>query len=419
MPQFAPHFLTRAANRLFFRTDRARGSRSTPHDLDTLSRRIILPSMPVTDEEMARAAYQDLGQKLARQEMWEELGQQIREADSRRAATQGGESGALLLAFGARGDVVAAAEDALHDGAVPAPAGINALEAVCAEHAGDYAIALIVALAHVDLAWAWRSTPPRGDIAEARCRARNHFDRAADILTPHCGFAENAPSLAAAHCALLPGTDDPREARIADHYEDLIDLDPASPRHMRALGAALLPAKQGSYRELELEARRTAARTGDIWGAGAYPWVYFDALALDAGALETLDTAFFVDGLRDILRRSPDQHTANLLAAFCAVTMREDAAGAAAQTAAQTAARTQLRACLAWILRDNLHELHPLIWTQALHRPGAAPLPSRRALISEGRQTALRAIAAQFADDISGGQSIAFSPAGMYLLPAL
>ncbi|PVA11319.1 hypothetical protein DC366_06160 [Pelagivirga sediminicola] len=384
-------------------------------DLETLSRRIILPSMPVTDEEMARASYQDCGLKLARQEMWEELGRRIREADSTRAATPGGESGALLLAFGARSDVVAAAEDALHDGAAPAPDGIDALEAVGAEFAGDYAIALVVALAHVDLAWAWRGAPPRGDAAAAVAQAARHLARAADILDPHCGFAENAPSLAAAQCALMVGAQDRQEASIADHFEDLIDLDPASPRHMRALGVALLPERQGSYRLLELEARRTAARTGDIWGAGAYPWVYLDALALDHGALAMVDTAFFIDGLRDILRRSPDQHTANLLAAFCAVTLRGDPA----EPEAARMARARLQGCLDWILRDHLHELHPLIWTQALRRPGASPLPSRRALISEGRQTALRAIAAQFADDIAGGDSIAFSPAGMYRLPSI
>ncbi|WP_113912233.1 hypothetical protein [Roseovarius dicentrarchi] len=383
------------------------------YDLETLSRRIILPSMPVTGEEKARAAYQDLGQKLARQEMWDELSREIRAADSHRAATAGGESAALLLAFGARGDVVAVAEDALHGGAAPCPDGIDALEAICAEHGGDYAIALVVALAHVDLGWAWRAAPPRNDVAAAQRRAQRHFSRAADILEPHCGFAENAPSLAAAQCALMPGLPDAGNIQIADHFEDLIDLDPACPRHMRALGAALLPACHGTHRALELEARRTAARTGDIWGAGGYTWVYFDAMALDAGALQAVDTAFFIDGLRDILRRRPDQHTANLLAAFCAVTLRDAAAPA------DNGNRAELRACLDWILRDHLHELHPLVWTQAAHRPGLAALPSRGALITEGRQTALRAIAAQFADDIAAGKSIAFSPTGMYLLPAL
>ncbi|MCZ4351123.1 hypothetical protein O4H61_01205 [Roseovarius aestuarii] len=396
---------------------RRRKARQAP-DLDTLSQRIILPSMPITDEEMARAAYQDRGQKMARQEMWAELSDLIMEADRTRAATPGGESGAMLLAFGARSDVVAVAEDSLHDGSIPAPDGIYALEAMGREHPDDYAIALIIALTHIDLGWAWRTIPDAekaAGVEGTEARFARHFARAETLLAPFCGVSENAPSLAAAQCALLAAAPEPRN-RVADFYEDLIDLDPASPRHMRALGQNLLPARYGCYQTLELEARRTAARTGDIWGAGAYTWVYFDALALDTQALDLLDTEFFIDGLHDILRRTPDQHSCNLLAAFCAVTMAPHPEA----PRSQATTRAALHDCLSWILRDHLHELHPLIWTQALHTPGqAAPLPSRRALITEGRQAALRAIAAQFADDISDGSSIAFSPAGMYRLPSL
>ncbi len=386
-------------------------------DLDRLSRNIILPSILVTDEEMARAAFQDRGLYLARQEMWDQLAQQIRQADHDRTATPGGESAAMLLAFGARSDVISMAEDALHDGVAPTPDGIDAFESVALEYPGAYPIQLIVALAHLDMFWAWHAIPGAKTLDSAPSEARHHAGRAHALLEGLCGFEEDAPSLVAAQCALSSApstTASQHESRIADHFEDLIDLDPASPRHMRALGAALLPARMGSYRELELEARRTAARTGDFWGAGAYTWVYFDALAQDAGALTLLDPAFFVDGLHDILRRCPDQHSANLLAAFCAVTMRADVEVAPAVRSA----RTTLHDSLTWILRDHLHELHPLIWTQALHRPGAAPLPSRKALISEGRRTALHAIAALFADDIGRGQSIAFSPSGMYMLPS-
>jgi len=384
--------------------------------LDTLSRHVILPSIPITDEEVARAAFQDRGLQMARQEQWEELSEQIRDADHDRVVTPSGESAAILLAFGARSDVVSVVEDMLHEGIIPLPSGIDALEAIAAEYPDEYPIQMIVALAHIDLAWAWRGIPSAAALERAAERSAAHAARAQALLSPLCGIEQDAPSLAAAHCALLaalPNPRDAREARVADRFEDLIDLDPNSPRNMRALGAALVPARLGSYAELELEARRTAARTGGSWGAGAYAWVYFDALALDAGALALLDPVFFIDGLRDILHRRPDQHTANLLAAFCAVTMREDAAA----PHANRAAREALHGCLVWILRDHLYELHPLIWTQALYHPGAPPLPSRRALISEGRRTALRAIAAQFADDIAGGNSIAFSPAGMYLLP--
>ncbi|RKF14965.1 hypothetical protein D6850_08875 [Roseovarius spongiae] len=388
------------------------------HDLDMLSRRIILPSMPITDEEMARAEFQDRGLRFARQEQWAELAEAIHDADAARTATPGGESAAMLLAFGARSDVVAMAEDALFDGVAPPQDGIDAFESILNDHPDDYALAMIVAMAHVDIGWAWRNAPAgAGSHApeDREARFRRHFDRAAGVLAPHSGLAENAPSLAAAECALLAALSQ-TDRRISDDFEDLIDLDPTGSRHMRALGQTLLPARLGDYHTLELEARRTAARTGDVWGAGAYAWVYLDALALDPGALGLIDTVFFGDGLRDIIARCPDQHTANLLAAFCAISMRprdDDPAPIARVRAA-------LHANLRWILSDHLHELHPLIWTQALHHPGQTPrLPSRRALISEGRRTALRAIASIFADDIADGGSIAFSPAGMYRLPTI
>lgn len=421
-PRSMMHLLLRLRGRGPRRGPRAGfGGLRIEAELDRLSRHIILPSVPVTDEETARAEFQDMGLKLARQEMWEELSHAIREADAARAGTPGGESAALLLAFGARSDVVAMAEDALHDGVAPDMHGIMALDAVAGEMAseapGEYVVPAVVALAHVDMAWAWRAVPGAKALAGSKGRFDHHAERANDLLAPHVILAEDIPILAAAQCALLRVQPGASVMRVAEQYQRLAALDPANPRHLRAFGAALLAAAPGEYRQIEVEARRMAARSREAWGAGAYAWVYLDALAIDPKGLALLDPAFFIDGLRDILRLRPDQHTANLLAAFCAVTMRENILE---RTAVRGhAVRRELAQCLSWILRDHLHELHPLIWTQALHRPGAGPLPPRRALISEGRRTALRAIAAFFADDIAEGQSIAFSPAGMYMLPSL
>ncbi len=46
------------------RSRRPGRTRADRPDLDALSRRIILPSMPITDEEMARAEFQDRTLKL-------------------------------------------------------------------------------------------------------------------------------------------------------------------------------------------------------------------------------------------------------------------------------------------------------------------------------------------------------------------
>lgn len=395
--------------------------RERPVCPDRLARQIILPSLPVTDEEIARATHQDSGQRLARQDLWEDLSQRIRYADDARLTTPGGESAAALLAFGARGDVVAAAEDALHDGALPDPAGLEALEAIQADLPDDYGCALVVALAHVDIACAWAAAHVHGHghghPLERDLRLRSHLARARHLLAPFDGVDLDAPSLAAAQCALAaraPGG----KTGMADAYERLIGLDPDCPRHMRALGLNLLPAHGGSYRQLELEARRTAAGTQDVWGAGGYAWVHLDALMRDRGALAHLDCDFFVDGLHDILARKDNQHVVNLLAAFCAIAMAP-AMGKARLPAPAETARARLHDCLGWLLERHLRELHPLIWAQILLTPGAAaPLPSRRALVDRGRQAALGAIAERFADDIADGACIVFSAAGMSRRPA-
>jgi len=387
-------------------------------ELDRMSKRIILPSLPVTDEELARAAFQDRGQKLARQEDWLTLAREIAQADAARTGTPGGETAAMLLAYGARGDVVAAAEDALHDGKPPVQDGLAALEEIATEAAetadgpNAYPCALIVALAHMDVGLAWQAAPRSRALGDTPDRARqshHHFTRASELLAPFCAKTLGAPSLAAAQCALLAGQM-VTERQVADKYEALVRLDQASPRHLRALGRALLPECGGSHAGLDLEARRMVALTRAHWGAGAYAWVYLDAMSLDPGCVARLDPVFFGDALRDVLSRCPDQHVANLLSACLAAALRDE-------TIAPDI-RKELTALLEWALANHLRELHPLVWTQALHRPDTGvALPSRGALLRLGRRAALGTIAQVFADKLADGSSIAFSPAGMYRLP--
>ena len=387
-------------------------------EIDHMAKRILLPSLPVSDEEMARAQFQDRGQKLARQENWPALSAAIRAADETRLATPGGEMAAMLLAYGARGDVVAAAQDALYDGVVPPGHGIAGLEEAAEEMPDDYPAALVTALAHMDIGLAWRDLPAsitQIDIPGRAARTHHHFARAAQLLSPFCGVSHDAPSLAAAQCALLAGQT-PSQRQVADDYEALIRLDPNSPKHLRTMGRALLPECGGALDRLELEARRAATLTEPIWGAGGYTWVHLDALAIDPDTLIRLDAEFFADGMRDILERRKNQHVANLLAAYCAAALK-GTASKPAQAAINPATTTALRDLFEWVLATHLQELHPLIWTEALHRPGqATALPSRRALVRAGRHAALGMIATVFADKLANGRSIAFSPAGMYQL---
>ena len=237
------------------------------------------------------------------------------------------------------------------------------------------------------------------------------MDRAVDLLTPYDGIELSSPIIAAAHCALLPARRD-ANLRVADQYEDLIDLDPTNPRHMRALGHHMLPRWFGSYSQLDLEARRTASRTADIWGMGGYTWTCFDAIALDENACAQVDVDFFIDGLQDIVAARPDQETVNLLAAYCAVAMRQGLGGS---TEADFN-RLQIVDCANWLIRDHMTEIHPLIWSHAADGfDNNARVGSVNRFMRRGRDFALRVIADQFKDEIDRGCKITFTADGPLL----
>ena len=326
---------------------------------------LTIPCPDPTAEERARDVHQMRGQKLARLEDWEKLIDEIAQADASRLKTPGGMPVAEILAFGARNDVVSAAEHALMNGRpahdAPLMAGIEALEHVLSEYPENPVLAAIVALAHVDLGWAWRGTAWKIEVPARNLEAFDaHFDRAASILADFDAAALESPLIAAAHCALSAGRKDSTR-QVARKFETWITLDPKNARGYRSFGAQMLPRWNGSHDQLELEARRTAGRTHDIWGAGGYTWVMFDAISGDVTACTRVDLEFFLDGLRDILRHSNDQHTVNLLLAYCANTM------GSTQTGNDEAdyVRGQIAEASEWIVREHLTELHPMLWAHA------------------------------------------------------
>jgi len=365
-----------------------------------------------SDDQACRSA-QTRGQFLARQDMWEELAREMADADQARLTTPGGMPVSELLAFGARADVILAVEHALREGVGeterPLVDGINGLEHVRQDMVDNPYINVLVAQAHVDIAWAWRGTgwdpvvPKRN-----RERFAAHFERATRIMEPFCFIEMSSPLIAATCCTLLAGKND-HGRRIADIYEDLIDLDPHNHRHMRALGNHMLPRWFGSYDELELEARRTASRTQDIWGAGGYTWVQFDAIAIDEKACARVDVPFFLDGLQDIVTANPSQEMVNLLAAYCAVAMRN---GLGLSEEADLA-RLRISEAANWLIRDRMSELHPMIWAHAadgFDNNARVTSPSRFA--ARGRADAMQVIADLYHEEISSGLRVTFTPNG-------
>ena len=370
-----------------------------------------LVDIPIREGEAGSKAAQqarDRGLFLARQDRWDDLAAEIRAADSARATAPGGVPLAELLAYGARCDVVEAVEQALERGAgAEYPAllsGIMSLEAMRQEHRTDPHVTLVVALAHIDIAWAWRGTGAEASLpALNRQRCAAHFDRAARLLEGVDASALDSPAVASAQCALWARRPELGH-RLADRYGALVDLDPHNFRAMRALGAHLLP----DHAALDLEARRTAARTQQIWGAGGYAWVCFDAIAQDPAACDTVDADFFIDGLRDIVAAHPEQEMINLLAAYCAITLRRDG-----DAAAPDSPRARIAACAGWLIRDHLTEVHPLLWAHAAQGfDNNARVTSPQRFAARGRADALCAIAEQFRDDLDRGLRITFTPEG-------
>ncbi|MDQ2095427.1 hypothetical protein [Rhodalgimonas zhirmunskyi] len=382
-----------------------------------IDKQLILPIARESDEETSRAAVQDYGQFLARQDRWEELSALIHDVDLTRRATACATSHAELLSYGARADVIHATEDALLDGKSPSLDGIEALEEILMEHPTDYAIAVIVALAHIDIGWAWRGQGWAHTLPEKNLRLfEAHFERADDILGLFDHIEARAPLLLAARCALMGGQAMSKE-RLADAYERLIALDPGNPRPLRTMGHHLLPRWHGAYDLLELEARRATSLTSRTWGQGGYFWSFMDALAIDPGAARVLDLDYFLDGMRDILERHPTQYFANLMAAYAAITM-DPARTAPNAPDIQRNTRAAIFESLDWILSHYLYELHPMVWAQAaVTSESATPLPIRKANMRRGVLAARRAVARHFASDLLDGTTVAFSKHGLRLFP--
>lgn len=414
------HLVSRLRQQVRFGLDR-RSAPSGPASGDTALADIDRLSIPVVTNSIEETNRQDAiarGQFLARQERWPEFAGEFDAANAARLATKGGMPIADLLVYGARADAVQAIQHALHTGkpapSAPIDACIAALEDVYTEHPGNPAVALVLATTHMDAGWSWRgggwdATIPRRN----REQFHTHFDRAREIMDGFCGVELDSPSIAAACCTLLAGDGAPAD-EIADAYEDLIDLDPRNFRHMRVMGHHLLPRHESGYQRLELEARRTAARTQDIWGSGAYSWVMFDAIAIDERACALVDLDFFLEGLRDIVERRPTQEMINLLAAYCSLTIRH---GQGLSERADLK-RLHIADCAGWLIREHLTEIHPLLWAHAAEGfDNNLRITSVKRFANSGRLDALRAIADQFRPEIELGHHVTFTPEGPIVEP--
>lgn len=395
------------------------GDATCGRDFHSVQNQIDILVNTSTPDQIESDACHDKGTFLARQDRWDDLSDLILTADEEKAATRSGTPVAELLAYGARSDVVRAADHSLLHGR-PAKdsdffSGIEAMEIVLHDMPDDYAISLVVAHMHIDVGWAWRGAGSTEHMTEVNRDAfEAHFDRANDILQPFCPVELQSPALAAARCALLPGSRNP-EKHFVKEFEQLINLDPTNPRHMRTMGKYLLPRWFGDYQKLDLEARRMAAQTFEIWGAGGYTWVWFDALLIDPIGFAILEIDYFIDGIEDILARATDQHIVNLVAAQLFRSWH-----IAREQYHESGLRPELAPALRrgfeQVVTRHLHEVHPLIWGHAeFGFENTARITSMDRLSVNGREIALNAVALPFAGGLQAGKTVHFGPDGVHI----
>ncbi|WP_010142054.1 hypothetical protein [Oceanicola sp. S124] len=340
------------------------GTEETPTE-----RRRLLPIRHATREQGTFRAHFQKGRTLVRQDRWDLLARLIRETDRLRETSPAGVRMSDVLAAGARSDMVSSARKAIQQGAEPSGAWLTDLDQAAAE--GDWPEAVTIARLHMDIAWLYHGDlPPVARPAAPHPEFTRHFNRAAQLLDGFSPIEEASPMLAEARIALL-ANDPAGPDRMRDDFEDLIDLDPANPGPLRLFGLYMLPRWFGSdAAAIDQAAAQTADRLADVWGDGAYAWVWLDALSSEAETAAACDAARFRRGLFDILERRPGQEVANLLAGFCGLAMAPGRAPAGLSAPAR-ATRDLLHAACTPVIEHHMSEIRPELWLRGA-RPALA-----------------------------------------------
>ncbi|WP_375173566.1 hypothetical protein [Pseudooceanicola sp.] len=341
--------------------------------------RTKLPVRGETVQDRGRNVYFSKGQDLARQDRWDMLAKLIAETDRKRASSLSGVSMAALLADGARSDAVRHARGAVSQGDTEVPGGILALQEIAEEHENAWGVALVVARAQIECAWAYEGqVDPYALPSDPSDGFLERFEEAATLIERATAQAPESAEIAATRCDLLAA--DPRAMdRVDDLHIASVTTDRDNPGRIRAYGVHLLPRWFGTHERLEETAQKVARDMRHIWADGGYTWMWFDALRLDPLAGEVIDTQRFIAGMHAILTSRPDPVLANLFAAYADGMDPEAAPDDLPAAALETRAR--IHAALPDLTERHLTELHPQVWARADALPGAShlgPLSSGR-----------------------------------------
>ena len=380
-----------------------------PQSTGPLAQVLDIPCHDTLEDHVMNETVAARGTDLANAKDWIGLAAALADADRDRRRVETGEAECDLLALGACGEAVAAVREALRrENAQSARAmwsGSHLLSHLVHDFPREpYLIALVArthhAIGHVLESAVETSIPAR----ERSQIAELHFSKAADLLERVDPALHQSPFIAATHCAALENREVTPQQILVLH-EIWINLDPKSSAALRSLGRQLDPEIHGDAIYLDAAARRMAGMTCDVWGVGGYAWVMFDVITSSTAAAATLDVAYFLKGLDDLLRGANDPRLTNMLAAYCACRVR----GAPSGDDQADHARYEVAQFAHTIARSYMRELHPLVWAETL--PEFDPITLRQypdTAMAAGYAEALLVLTDVFRRDLTRGQPVLF-----------
>ncbi|MDQ2091545.1 hypothetical protein [Marimonas arenosa] len=359
-------------------------------DADQLRAQLLLPLAEDTEAQDRKRRLDEIRDLVDRHD-WDTLLARLEAWEGARRQTPG------------RSSLVTEALLTIREVATPDPGAvvvrsdlIDAFEDGLDDHPDNHLMAATVAMAHIGLGWHWRGEGYAVDISPIdEQRFIGHFTRAAEVLAPFDAIERYSPALALAQyhlfaCHPQAGT------LIEDWFADWADLDPQSINPYLLHGFQLLPRWFGAdAAALDHAALRAVAGSEDTLGRAAYPLLYLGTMEeADAEVLARCDADLFLDGLRDLLERTPSQHLVNRVAwqLHRAWKTRPIAPDNDDTARAVTALRARLGEGFRMVVSDYLHIGLPAVWG--------------------GEDETLWYVAQAFSDELQAGATIRFGENG-------
>ncbi|MEZ5715064.1 MAG: hypothetical protein R3D85_07775 [Paracoccaceae bacterium] len=357
-------------------------------DMDALRTHLLLPFSDDFEETDRQARLDALIATIHARD-WDSLLKRLSACETARRHTAG-RSSYIAETLATVGEAVArqaeAGETAL----------LDALEDGAAAHPGSHLMAALLAMAHIGLGWQARGTGFVPDIDPASAdRFRAHFHRADRLLAPFDAVERYSPALAMAQYMLYPAHPEAGE-RIEDWFADWADLAPGTVNPYLTHGAQMLPKWFGADdAALDRAALRAAADSRDIWGNAGYTLTWLGAMdGAEPAQLAHCDGDLFLEGLTDLLDRSPSQHLVNrtALRLFRAWRARHVSPGPDPVARAVAALQNRLGDGFRLVVGKYLHYGLPSVWG--------------------GEDDCLWHVGHAFLDEIAAGASIRFGERG-------